>query len=679
MSTADQKRLVSPSDIAELVGVNRPVVSNWRKRHGDFPSPVAGTDAKPLFDRGEIEAWLGSKGKSIQHISSSALWSALNALRGSMDMESAGDLILSIATLRSLNAATGDVWCSVVDARPDDANHRLQVALSGMGPGLNPNPAMRLAKANPDSSSIAAQLVRVIDEVPLGELGLAVDSVLERASRSQIKGGAESGFIGSRTSALLTSLASDEHGTVYDMACGIGNVLVALSDQGAATRLIGHDINSLALRVARQRAILHDARVELVLGDVLGEDPDPTLAADVIVGEPPFGLRWDPTLALADHRFNYGVPPRSSSDLAWVEHAVSHLSVGGRAYVLTSSGPLFRSGAERQIRANLLSAGCVEAIVGLPAKMLPHTSIAPVLWVLRLPSPSSEVLVVDASEIANAEHKVRGYLVGDVPAAPHAMVAVSDVLASDSNLTPTHWIGAANVEPEAIAAEFQSAAFGMDDLLRALRDTRLSLSMISNLSPNRVSTVKEVIAAELVEWVRGRLSDAPEAVRPADVRVGVLPAAVRPEDSDEPEQLTRPGDVLVVTAGEIHAIVDHSGGHLATPNVEVLRPRDTSVLLPEYLAAMLEGAWNSRHQIGMSVPRSRVRDLEIPLIPLEEQQSVVQVLRDVAGIRQLAERLNDEARSLAGSIRDGVRHNVPLDVPVVRGPSPSPTESGSAG
>jgi hypothetical protein len=80
----------------------------------------------------------------------------------------------------------------------------------------------------------------------------------------------------------------------------------------------------------------------------------------------------------------------------------------------------------------------------------------------------------------------------------------------------------------------------------------------------------------------------------------------------------------------------------------------------------------------MTVPRFRVQDLEIPLIPLEQQQSVVQGLGDVAGMRELPERLNADARALAGSIRNGVRHNVRLDVSVIRDPGPRPTENGSA-
>ena len=42
--------LMSMTEIAELARVQRPVVTNWRRRHRDFPAPAGGDAAQPLFD-----------------------------------------------------------------------------------------------------------------------------------------------------------------------------------------------------------------------------------------------------------------------------------------------------------------------------------------------------------------------------------------------------------------------------------------------------------------------------------------------------------------------------------------------------------------------------------------------------------------------------------------------------
>jgi hypothetical protein len=54
---------VTSSDIARLAGVRRTAVSNWRRRHADFPQPVGGPPSSPTFALPEIEAWLQANGR----------------------------------------------------------------------------------------------------------------------------------------------------------------------------------------------------------------------------------------------------------------------------------------------------------------------------------------------------------------------------------------------------------------------------------------------------------------------------------------------------------------------------------------------------------------------------------------------------------------------------------------
>jgi N-6 DNA Methylase len=61
-----QQDLMTAAAIARLAGVGRAAVSNWRKRHPDFPQPVGGSPASPLFDRDAVVAWLKTTGKADQ-------------------------------------------------------------------------------------------------------------------------------------------------------------------------------------------------------------------------------------------------------------------------------------------------------------------------------------------------------------------------------------------------------------------------------------------------------------------------------------------------------------------------------------------------------------------------------------------------------------------------------------
>ncbi|MFE2142715.1 hypothetical protein ACFXA3_13380 [Streptomyces sp. NPDC059456] len=44
--------------VARMARVGRAAVACWRRRHPDFPDPVAGTDVHPQFDCGAVVAWL---------------------------------------------------------------------------------------------------------------------------------------------------------------------------------------------------------------------------------------------------------------------------------------------------------------------------------------------------------------------------------------------------------------------------------------------------------------------------------------------------------------------------------------------------------------------------------------------------------------------------------------------
>lgn len=61
MSAACRKcyeRLLGMAEIAEIAGVSRQSVVNWRSRHQDFPRPVLTLRMGPLFDRDEVSEWL---------------------------------------------------------------------------------------------------------------------------------------------------------------------------------------------------------------------------------------------------------------------------------------------------------------------------------------------------------------------------------------------------------------------------------------------------------------------------------------------------------------------------------------------------------------------------------------------------------------------------------------------
>lgn len=666
MTTIKADQVLSPSDVADLANVSRPVVSNWRKRYRDFPPAVGGTEAKPLFSREAVIAWLTGRGYSIQNENPGGLiWSALNTIRDRVRMEDAVNYVILLATLKKTSlSAFEEIRNSTIEGRARSfsrAIKRLQ-QLPGLR-DLEPPPSLILSV---DSVAV----VEAISSTRSQDLADAVDFVLERLARSQVKGGAESGFIGSRTSKLLSSLASSIEGLTYDPACGIANVLIELAGSGAGGRLVGSDIDREALLIAAQRAVLHEADIQFFEGDVLAHDVATDIRAQVVVVEPPFSMHWDQIHAVADPRFTYGVPPKTSADLAWVQHALAHLASAGSAYVITSPGTLFRAGAERQIRANLLSAGCVEAVIGLPPRMLPQTAIAPALWVLRNPRDSPQVLFIDASEVQDVEFAAAEWLdryrseleIG----IPHSVVSVTDILSDDANLTPAKWVGEVYSDDD-VAESLAQSLQGAATLASQIGSFRLDLDLVANLPSARIATLGELANNGVIQMRRGtpeskinQISNiSTRIVRAVDVKNRTLQPALAgqlPTNLD----VTQRGDVLVTTMNQVRAVVDEDGGHIPSTGVDRLRILDTSLVLPEYLALILRGDWNTRLQSGTTIQRAPIRDLEIPLLPIASQFDLVRSHQGLSKLRDRAELLSMELEKVQSALLNSVRYDVRL-------------------
>lgn len=632
--------LVSPSDIADIAGVSRGAVSNWRKRAKDFPERVSGTAAKPLFSRQELTAWLESRGhRPKQDAGETDVWAALNLVRGQVSTDEVADLVLSLAVARKTGTSP-----------------------SAHMPLVDPQTLLRLEE--------------VIERVEATALGSVADFALERLTKAQGKLGADLGFVGSRTSTMLANLAASRPGGVlYDPACGIAGALIESVKMGTRpSRIVGHDIDRRALRIAAQRATLHGVHIELKQTNVLTEDIEPTLLADVVVLEPPFGAKLDASVRLTDARFVFGTPPRTSAETAWLQHAVAHLTDTGRAYILTPSGTLFRGGEEGKIRTELVRRGCVEAIVGLPGKLLPHTSIPLALWVLRRPvsiAPTESILFIDASNEGDPENRVAAWL-NDVSArdeVPHATVPSTDVLAAESILTPQRWLDRSELDPGQVTETYTGGWAAIRDNMSQLTNNVSAFEHSVGFSKSRVVTVGELIDQNVLDLRSGRPQDryeaAPEELREriataADVRDGTLHEnGIDKTYIDYPE-LTVEGDVLATTMNTIRACVDEAGGHLPSTGVYRLRVIDKEVLSPEYLAIVLTGSWNGRFQGGSTIQRASIRNLEVPLVPTSDQQKIHVAERSLRLLREEAKRLAYEADVVGTALLDAIRYNAPL-------------------
>ncbi len=685
--TAQAQRVIRASDIASLAGVSPAAVANWRDRHKDtFPTPTGGTTARPLYDYDEVVRWLRDNGKRVREVTSSdLLWSAMDSLRGVLEPESFGRFVLTLLVIRKLSFSNSTVQSLWGKARSGASSPRAAHLLDQLLHGAR--------SAAPEASELLEgewprdelhgghirQLIDTVDSMAENDLPDAASAVLVRVTRSQARRGGESGAVGSATAQVLASLATrtnlvgakshaglhsampevlallepvSELTSVYDPACGISEALLTVHQAHPNAQLIGRERVRSVLTIAQQRAYLADIDADLAQANTFETDPWPAGRADAIVAEPPFGMRLTEKLADWDKRWQFGTPNGGASDFAWLQDAIAHLKQEGRAYVLQAGGPLFRGAHAGSIRRGLVSAGCVESVIALPSNLLTYTSVPLFVWVLRVPRTTAEaVKFIDASLEKDEIRAVD--------------VSIADLLNEGANLTPRRWLADVALEDVDVAAEARRAEGALNRALDAAATRNGGTLPPIDFDGTRVLSLSDLLKFGSVCELRrgsvvpGEKGDTPTGViRPSHLREGLPEHRPAPGIAD-PAKLTQPGDVLVTTRHSVQAAVDTVGGYAVSNQVWILAV-NTNVLLPAYLAVALTGTWNNKFQVGTAIKHVNLKDLEIPVPSLEEQEQIVRAIAGAEMARRTALQVADAAVNFTEGLLNAVRYGADL-------------------
>ncbi|WP_372344168.1 N-6 DNA methylase [Streptomyces sp. KL116D] len=336
--------LVTGSEIARIAGVTRAAVSNWRRRYDDFPPPAGGATSSPVFVLADVQAWLERQRKGQDVSDEVRLWQDLRAAYGE-------DMVTGLADVADLLSG---------------------VSRSDGGPRLPKETAARardLARAERPVDVVNAMTERFADAVRRAGSDQVTSTRLVRAVRH-----------------FAPQPAPGE--TVFDPACGIGLLLLAVAGQPGVL-CHGQESDAERARLARARAALAelpDARIET--GDSLRDDRWPGLRAELVVCDPPVGVtEWGRDELLLDPRWELGTPSKAEGELAWLQHAYAHTAPGGHVVIVLPASVAYRK-AGRRIRAELVRRGILTQIVALPPGTASSHALPVHLWTLRRPEPA---------------------------------------------------------------------------------------------------------------------------------------------------------------------------------------------------------------------------------------------------------------------------------------------------
>jgi type I restriction enzyme M protein len=217
---------------------------------------------------------------------------------------------------------------------------------------------------------------------------------------------------------IMVEMIEPYKGRVFDPACGSGGMFImsekfVQSHQGNIDdiSIYGQESNQTTYRLCRMNLAIRGIDGSQVKWNTEGSflnDLHKDLKADFVLANPPFNdSDWSGELLRNDPRWQYGIPPVSNANYAWLQHMIYHLSPKGvMACVLANGSLSSQTNNEGEIRKALVENGLVDCIVALPKQLFYNTGIPACIWFISRKRAGNgdrkrtgEILFIDASEM----------------------------------------------------------------------------------------------------------------------------------------------------------------------------------------------------------------------------------------------------------------------------------------
>lgn len=202
-----------------------------------------------------------------------------------------------------------------------------------------------------------------------------------------------------------------EYLSIYDPTCGGGNLLFGMEDRlqeqtKRPIKTFGMEWESSLYALSKiESRFRKDSDIRY--GNTLTYIPFINNRFNVIVANPPYGVKWDgykkDIVNDQTGRF-HDIPGINDGQLLFDQHIIWHLDdKDGIAVIVNNGSPLFNGdagGGESNIRKYFLDNDWVEALIQMPTQEFFNTGIYTYLWILnknKSPDRKDKIMMIDGS------------------------------------------------------------------------------------------------------------------------------------------------------------------------------------------------------------------------------------------------------------------------------------------
>ncbi len=474
------------------------------------------------------------------------LWRAADALRSNMDAAEYKHVVLGLIFLKYISDAFEEQHAKLeaeraIGADPEDADEYRAVNIfwvpkearwsrlkdNARQPTIGKvvdDAMLAIERDNPSLKGVLpkdyahprldqqrlGQLIDLVGDIGLGDkvnrskdiLGRVYEYFLSQFASAEGKKGGQ--FYTPRCIVgVLVEMLAPYKGRVYDPCCGSGGMFVqsekfveAHGGKIGDISIYGQESNHTTWRLAKMNLAIRgiDCNLGKEHADSFHSDLHPDLKADYVLANPPFNdSDWRGEQLKDDKRWQFGIPPASNANFAWVQHFIHHLAPTGLAgFVLANGSMSSNQSGEGEIRKAIIEADLVDCMVALPGQLFYSTQIPVCLWFIardkkngRFRDRRGNTLFIDARKlgamidrvhrelteedirkIADTYHAWRGdkdceAKYEDVPGFCKS-ATLDEIRQHGHILTPGRYVGAEEVEDDGIPFEEKMAALSSE-------------------------------------------------------------------------------------------------------------------------------------------------------------------------------------------------------------------------
>ena len=306
-------------------------------------------------------------------------------------------------------------------------------------------------------------------------LGRAYEYLLRKFAEGSGQSAGE--FYTPREVAIVMSYVLDPEPDqeVYDPCCGSGGLLIKCflrfrdkygdKTSTAPLRFYGQETLHSTYAMAKMNMFIHDMETEIRLGNTMVRpftNVNGSLRKfDLVTANPMWNQNFSQDVYENDpfERFQYGYPPSSSADWAWIQHMYASLRDDGKMAVVLDTGAVSRGSGtagrnrERNIRKEFVDKDEVEAVLLLPENLFYNTTAPGIIVVINKDKKrENEVLLINGSKLFE-KGRPKNYLpdesivkIADIylgwkeEEGISKIISKEEIVKNDYNLSPSRYV-----------------------------------------------------------------------------------------------------------------------------------------------------------------------------------------------------------------------------------------------